>query len=350
MDENTALKKMFEVGDFEITPCDDNYKDNRFKKLDLDSSQKAKMSMLASQIPSFMASDALSNAYTLKFPKGISGTLMKYKDGGVGSAVLGEKGIVAHASFHEMSTYSSMLGAFSVMSVATGQFFLTEINNNLQIINKKIDQIMDFLYGEKKAELIAEVSFVKNAYLSFSSIMRHAEQRIATITSLQSAQKIAMKDIEFYLTDLNSKVESQHKSYNDFTSATYEAFRAKGCLELSVQLYALSNIMEVYFAQNTDADYLQNLKNNMLQYINKCDKIILSDFSNLNGQNNRFKPGLINKIDTAPLDKRLSEVVNSLNNGENSRMHNIIDSSISALTEAAEYKITKQGDVYIMNI
>ena len=64
---------------------------------------------------------------------------------------------------------------------------------------------MDFLYGDKKAELMSEISFTKYAFENYASIMAHEAQRAATITSLQSAKKVAMNDIEFYIHDLNLK-------------------------------------------------------------------------------------------------------------------------------------------------
>lgn len=57
------------------------------------------------------------------------------------------------------------------MSIASGQYFLSEINNNLSAINQKADKILEFLYGDKKAELMSEVSFVNFAYQNYNSIM-----------------------------------------------------------------------------------------------------------------------------------------------------------------------------------
>ena len=74
------------------------------------------------------------------------------------------------------------------MAFASGQYFITQVNSELQKINQNIDKILEFLYGDKKAELLSEVSFVKYAYENFSSIMAHDEQRVATIASLQNAK------------------------------------------------------------------------------------------------------------------------------------------------------------------
>ena len=140
-----------------------------------------------------------------------------------------------------------------------------------------IDKILEFLYGDKKAELMAEVSFVKYAYQNFSSIMKFDVQRIATIGSLQSAKKVAMKDIEFYMSDLESTANS--KGSGDIVSLVNRAFQIKESLELSMQLYGMSSILETYYAQNRELVYLEHIEAEVISYIDKCEKRMLSSFS-----------------------------------------------------------------------
>ena len=83
------------------------------------------------------------------------------------------------------------------MSIASGQYFLAEINKELKTINQNIDNILKFFIWGQKAELLAEVSFAGYAYQNYSSIMEHEQQRLATLTNLQESKKVAMKDIEF---------------------------------------------------------------------------------------------------------------------------------------------------------
>jgi hypothetical protein len=44
---------------------------------------------------------------------------------------------------------------------------------------------------------MSEINFIQRAYKNYNSIMNHESQRIATISSIQNAEKVAMKDIEF---------------------------------------------------------------------------------------------------------------------------------------------------------
>lgn len=282
---------------FDIEPCDNVQLDNsHYRKLELNSFQKSNISQLYSQLPSLMASDTLSKAYILKFPEGVTGTLMHYKNGGVGTSIMGDKRIVAHASLHEIGTEAVMLNAFSVMSIASGQYFLSEINQKFDMINQKIDKIMEFLYEDKKAGLLSEINFVQYAFKNFTSIMLHSEQRIATITGLQSARKVAMKNIEFDLHDLDSTAGASVKSYSDFEEIADKVFQIRNSLELAMQLYVISSFMESYFSENYDSDYLKSQQEDILFYMSKCEKQMLSTFSKLNGRNNEYKSNLLKKM------------------------------------------------------
>ena len=91
---------------------------------------------------------------------------------------------VGTASFYSLSSQAMILGAFTAMSVASGQYFLKKINSEMRMMKMRLDEILEFLYGDKKAELISEMSFIRYAYQNYSSIMAHDLQRIATIGSL----------------------------------------------------------------------------------------------------------------------------------------------------------------------
>ena len=96
--------------------------------------------------------------------------------------------------------------------------------------------------------------------------MEHSEQRIATLVSLQSAKKVAMKDIEFYLSDLDSDSKKKKKD----TWIAKKMLRTHECLELSLQLYAMSNLLEVYYSENFDPNYTCFVEKEAANYIGTC--------------------------------------------------------------------------------
>jgi hypothetical protein len=333
----------------ELTPCDiaGVIDGNKYKELKLTPSQQSQLAFAVSQANALTATKTLSNAYVFKFPKGVSGTMMNYKAGGVGVAIKGTDGkIVAHGSLYEMKNLAAVTQAMSVMALVSGQYFLIRINNEMRGLNQKMDTIVGFLYGDKKAELLSEIGFVKYANANFASIMEHEPQKIATITSLQTSKKIAMKDIEFYLNDLYSTAEHTTNSYSDFETITKKAFKIRQSLDLAMQLYAMSGIMEVYYAQNTDSEYIGFLRTEMMAFIDKCDKQILGAFSQLKGKHASFKPTAIKKFNPTPLGDALAQIIENLDTGEKSKMRKVVDYALNSISTESEYYVTENGNLY----
>lgn len=348
--DNMVLPMLEASANFEIAFCNNliNFQDSSlFKKFKLNKAQKMHISAFTQSVLPTVATGAMANAYVVKFPEGLPHTLTALNQGGVGSMIRENGKFVGSASFYSMSTQAAIMGTFTAMSIASGQYFLSQINNEMRMMNMKLDEILEFLYGDKKAELMAEMSFIKYAYENYSSIMCHEQQRIATITSLQEAKKVAMKDIEFYINDLETTVSSKMKDYAELESRTEKSFQIKESLELSQQLFVMSSMMEVYFAQNQDPEYLDSIEKDMLAYIDKCDKRMLGSFSALKGAINGYKARPMEKIDKSVCEKRVSNLVDSLNGGEEAEMRKAVRSALHASAKKAEYYLSQEGEVFI---
>lgn len=350
--DDEVLKMIETSSAFEVMPCDSglNFHDSsRFKKLELGSAHKIHISAFAQNILPIVATGTMANAYVVKFPEGLPHTLTVLKQGGVGSMIRENGKFVGSASFYSMSAQAAIMGTFTAMSVASGQYFLAQINNEMRMMNMKLDEILEFLYGDKKAELMAEMSFIRYAYENYSSIILHEQQRIATITSLQGAKKVAMKDIEFYICDLESAISNKTKDYAELESKTKKAFQIKDSLELSQQLFVMSSLLEVYYAQNQDIEYLNGVEKDILTYIDKCDKRMLSSFSSLKGIICGYKARPMEKVDKSACECQVGNVVDSLNKGEESDMRESVRGALRASARRAEYYFNKNGEVYLKN-
>ncbi|MBS6180555.1 MAG: hypothetical protein KH921_07180 [Erysipelotrichaceae bacterium] len=342
-EQQEVLEIMKNTGEFQIEPMDSKLDfDRGFIKLDLNQEQKKHISALLQYIPTMMAIGTISNTYVAKFPNGLPHVLTNLKQGGFGTMVQKDGRFVGSASLYSTAGQTAVLGVFTAMSIASGQYFLTQINNELKMMRLNIDKILEFLYGDKKAELMSEVSFVKYAYQNYSSIMSHGEQRIATIGSLQNAKKVAMKDVEFYMSDLDSTVNGK-----DIVSLVEKSFQIKESLELSMQLYGMSSVLETYYAQNHDTSYNIYIENEMISYIDKCEKRILSSFSILSGRVRDYKGKLWEKIDKSDYEKSIGELVDSMNSGEESTLRKSLRSVLRATSQVTEYYLNKDGNVYL---
>ena len=317
-----------------------------YTKLNLDREQRLQVESLFSQLPAMCAIDALSDAYILKFPDGLHHDLIRLKRGGSMSAYAGPDGKIAGtASLHALSSEALTLQAFTAMSVVTGQYFLSEINKSLTMLQWSMDKILEFLYGDKKAELVAELNFVKYAHENFSSIMAHDEQRSGIIAGLIQSRKVSMKDIEFYLNNLDTTVKGEPNESIDQTSE--KASRLKECLDLSLQLYILSAVLEVYYSENYDQKYIEYMKQDISTYVSKYEKRILGAFSALKkaielSEGKRFK-----KAPQVAKKDMIYKTIDELSDGKDSYLLEFVKTSLSEPTSKKEYYIQKDGSVYL---
>lgn len=334
----------------EITSVDNvvDLSDNqRFTKLELTQGQKMQMSALMNQLPALTGIDMLSKTMTLTFPEGVSGVLMHLKNRGYSTTLKNvETGkIVGTASLDYATSQAVCLGAFTVMSIASGQYFLSQINNSLAQISSGLDKILEFLYGDKRAELLSEVSFIRFAYENYKSVMEHSEQRIATIISLQNAKKVAMKDIEFYLSDLNSIMADKKSS--DISSTVPKMIRTKDCLDLSLQLYTMSNLLEVYYSENYDSSYISFVQNESSVYIGKCEKRLLNCFGQLQHLLSGTKEGLFTKVNKIEYSQQIDSIVAELEASSSSPLQATLESALREVNQPKQYYLNSDGEVYL---
>lgn len=334
-----------------MIPCDmtmDISPANGFTKLELDSAQKIQIGALLQQLPSMAATNQMPKLYTVTFPDGVSGKLMELKKTelvGKTTSIIDDGKIKGTAALNSLDNCTLAMGCFTAMSIASSQYFLKKINDELRMMRMGIDKILEFLYGDKKAELMAEVSFIRYAYENYISIMECSAQRAATITSLQSARKIAMKDIEFYIGDLESTIKG--RDGKDISSLVEKAFQLKESLEFSMQLYGMSSLLEVHYAQNYDRSYLKYVDNDISVYIDKCEKRMLGNFSSLRTLVDSAKEMPFKKIAKTDILERIDGLVESLGRGEESDMRRSLRAGLNAATQKADYYMTADGVVYM---
>ena len=320
----------------------------QYEKLEVSALSKGQISALYQQIPSMVAASTLKDAYYVaKWPAGVPHKLVKFADGsGYMSTVRGEGGKFAgHVHLQPLSTQAVVMMGFAAMSIVTSQYFLTEINQKMTRITQSLDQILAFLYGDKKAELLSELSFVKYAYENFASIMTHSEQRAATIQSIQGARKTAIQDVEFYFNDLYTTV--QGAKTGDIEKAVEKAFQIRQCLDLAIQLYMTANLLEVYYAQNYDSGYLQYVEGDVKSYIGKYEKQLIANFNALKMAISAFKPKIGQKVDTEALASSVNKAISYLMDNECAELEDKFVTSLYSAEKAVEYCIAPDGNIYM---
>lgn len=348
MEENNALSEIEKQGNFEITPIPsmDISVRSDYSKLDTGDLGKMQLGSLISQLPAMMAASSMSKAYFVDFPDGVNGTLMRLKQGGYSTTIVNEKHVIqGSASLREMNSQALALGAFSVMAAVSGQYFLKKINSNIRLMQLEIDKILEFLYGDKKAELLSEMSFVKYAYKNYRAIMISESQKIATIASLQEAKKVAMKDIEFYTNDFDSLTEQ--KTGMALPDILDKAFLIKDSLELSVQLYMVGSLLEVYYSENYDSDYLSYVEKDILGYVDKLEKHLLGNFAAIMQMIQVNDAKKIKKEVDQKQKKDIFKIVDSLKSSENSESRNFLHEALTVQTRPQKFYVETDGTLYL---
>lgn len=347
--EQEFFEQLQEQTGFTITRCDNIDFDNRehLEMLKLTPEQKMHISEFLQHVPAIAAAGQMAGAYTVSFPQGLPHTLMVLKKGGYGSSIMENGRIIGSASFYPMLGQAAVYGVFTVMSIATGQFFLAQINKELREINKKLDELLTFLHEDKKAELLSEWNFIKYAYDNYSSIMAHEVQRTATIGSIQQAKKVAMKDIDFYMTylddEINSGAKKDFKSLDKFID--FEIARIRENLDFSLQLYLMSGLMEVYYAQNFEKDYISHLEDSVKSYFQTYNTRVSTSYGTLLGYLNKCKVSDKDKDRWKEQTDNLQTSISSLNANYNSICENlyvVLHKSI----QNTKYYLKANGDVY----
>ena len=359
LSENT-LEALINEGALEVRPNDKiiSIEDNpKYRKLDLSSAQKARLTDLAGKLPMMMSatskvsaagSFAGSDLYVMVLPKGMHNMVMRFKDGtGYGNTLFNSNGQFAMQNPLQRVDISSQLisqavvsTAFAAMAVATSQYYLTEINNKLDRISMAMDKILEFLYGEKKAELMAEVNFAKYAMNNYSAIMEQDCQRIATISSLHQARIIAMKDTEFYLSDLDSTVNGG----DPLNDRVNKSVQIEESLSLALQLCVMCTILEINYSQNFNKSYLKYVEDDASFYIDKCEKTMIGLFNKLQAfvVNDKSK-----KTDKEKLGAALDKILEKYSVGGESVLTKSLRSGVRTSNEAATYYLSPNGDIYI---
>lgn len=135
---------------------------------------------------------------------------------------LGENGIAGQANFKQvdiskMATISNSVAAImNVASLIVGQYYMSEINSKLAVINDSISEIQDFQNNEYKSRVFSLVTSVKTIADFHEEILENDELRISKINSLERLQEDCMQLLEqanLTISGISKKQDLKFKQY-----------------------------------------------------------------------------------------------------------------------------------------
>lgn len=205
--------------------------------------------------------------YKVIFDKGL-GTLQKSAQhpgfllGNVVNPVT-NNGIRDVALLEQISKVPTVVnGVFSAASMATGQYFMSQINSNIRDMRDMIADMQQFLEDDKRSELQAAEEFMNQCRRDYYSIMSNDNQRQATITNIQRIKQEALAGVFFYKKQASQLKNKVNKDKDDKDTVKKNLKRVAQHLSeywYSLYLYCYAVTMEVAFTKNTDRAYLNNM-------------------------------------------------------------------------------------------
>ena len=353
VDEAKAYELMSKEAGFKIVTLkkDIDFNSKEYEQLNLDGIQKSQLNALLNQVPAVAATGTLANAYSVSFPKGLPHTLTALNQGGFGSMIRDNGKFVGSASFYPLRAQAFALGAFTVVSAVTGQYFLAEINKKLGGINSKLDAIQKFLYADKRAELISELSFIKYAYDNYGLLLSNETQRIATLTNIQEAKKVAIKDMEFYRYQLYDN-SALYGKYTEKEKKIYNEIDLMGYYEASLQLYVMSGILEIFFSQNYNEAYVSYMRDDMLRNIKDAEDDAINLFEHFKKKLYEHNEDLV-EFFTLEVGKKKKIIrtidahINGYKKGEDSAYRKTVHEALDLLNQKDAIYIDKDRDIYV---
>ena len=343
MDNKQILEKLEELKEqgyvhYEQCPTWINLNDkNSYAELELTDRDEVKIAQLVKNVPALAEMLLNESGGIINLPKGIAGMSIVLTDGIIASEILGQVAALG---------LSNVFGVFSIFAICTGQFVLLSIIKELKLIDQKLEMILEFLRNEKESNLLSEANFIKYACDNYSLIMPNEPQRVATIANIQQAKKVAMKDIEFYLRDFkNTTIECGAKNIRDWVKAVEGVEKIENNLDFALQLYIMSSLMEVCYAQNYERKYIENLKSYVTEYVADFTKNICRGYGNLENSLKRVPSNTKDLNTYNECKKEINEKVSSIE----TKYKNMCDKAYEVLeksTQKAEYYIKKEGSKY----
>lgn len=165
----------------------------------------------------------LEGAYRIVVEEGVTGRLMQYKNGLLGTPMIGENNkIVGHAGLEKIDRPSiNFTSIFTATSLVTGQYFMSQINESLKQISKDLDEIKkdteeikEILISDKDAKIYAIYRTYEDIINNKEMILQYDDLRSSNLTNI----KKTITDLEgymfFYKDLIKRKVEDLRNNFN----------------------------------------------------------------------------------------------------------------------------------------
>ena len=178
---------------------------------------------------------------------------------------MGKKGIDGSAEFLPVNNASNVAAnvassAMNVGSMVVGQYYMHQINNELESISSDISQIMDFQNNEYKSKVFALVTKVKKLSSFQTEILENEELRKSEISNLNRLEQQCIEllgQANLTIADYSKKMDMGIKEYEEqLVGVQYWVVYQETLLEV---LYLIANLKYALYLGAVSRDQCNSL-------------------------------------------------------------------------------------------
>lgn len=221
-------------------------------------------------------SQKYEGAYKVVFDKGLGqlqksannvnlvrGNIVEY---GTNNKVLGQAEWQHISPSQVMGISNIILSVYNVCSVATNQYFLSQINTSLKSLLENINEIQNFLEADKRSLAEANTEFITEVYSNLEYYMTSSLYTQATLTNIQSIRIKSLADVKFYhsqIKDLRSKMSDKDKK-KQIQDNKHKFKKNYYAYNYALKSYNLAILIEILMSGQSDEVWLTKLLDNII--------------------------------------------------------------------------------------
>ena len=203
--------------------------------------------------------------YEAILPAGKQLAKSKNTEGAFRGFTMGKKGIDGSAEFLSVNNASNVAAnvassAMGVGSMVVGQYYMTQINNELESISSDISQIMIFQNNEYKSKVFALVTKVKELSSFQIEILENEDLRKAEISNLNRIEQQSLEllgQANLTIADYSKKMDMGIKEYEEqLVDVQYWVVYQETLLEV---LYLIANLKYALYLGAVSRDQCNSL-------------------------------------------------------------------------------------------
>lgn len=189
---------------------------------------------------------SVGDVYRAVIPSGATLEKSKQMEGAVRGFYSNGKGIAGQANLlkvdsSQLNKVSQVANVMNVASLVVGQYYMSEVNNKLETMNKNISEISDFQEREFKSKIFSLIARVGKISKFSSDILENEELRKRKLYSLDIIEGESVQ----LLQQVNLTIEELSQNDDLIDYKTYEKKLDMLSIQISYQKILISLLEEI---------------------------------------------------------------------------------------------------------